>query len=75
MTKIESGKVSLTEIEYDSKEFLRSVIIPARLKSADKNLRFDFFIDEMIPRRLYGDVGKIKHVLLKLLSNQPEHLL
>jgi nitrogen-specific signal transduction histidine kinase/CheY-like chemotaxis protein len=73
MTKIESGKMSLTETEYDSKEFLRSVIIPARLKSADKNLKFDFSIDKMIPSRLYGDVGKIKHVLLNLLSNAQKY--
>ena len=69
MTKIESGKLSLSETEYNVKDLLRSVIISNRIKSSDKDLRFDVSIDKVLPSRLYGDVGKIKHVLLNLLSN------
>ena len=69
MTKIESGKLELVETEYDVPEILRSIIIPIRQKSIEKDLKFTVSIDQMIPRRLYGDIGKIRQILLNLLSN------
>ncbi|WP_191016852.1 ATP-binding protein [Treponema zioleckii] len=69
MSKIESGKFSLSESEYNVKALLRSVVIPIRLKSAEKKLVFDVSVDPLLPSRLYGDVGKIKQILLNLLTN------
>ena len=69
MSKIESGRLIIRDSEYDVKNLLRSVIIPARQKSILKELNFSVSIDQMIPERLYGDVGKIKQILLNLLSN------
>ena len=69
MSKIETGEFSVTETEYDVKYLLHSLIIPTRLKATDKNLTFTVSIDETIPHRLSGDIGKIRQILLKLLSN------
>lgn len=69
ISKIESGKITVRESEYDVQTLLRSVIIPARQKNTVKGLDFNISIDQMIPSRLYGDVGKIKQILLNLLSN------
>ena len=69
MTKIESGTVSLSETEYDVQEILRSIVFPIRQKSTEKELKFDIYIDQMLPSRLYGDVGKIRQILMNLLSN------
>ena len=69
MTKIESGKIAITESEYEVKDFLRSIVVSTRQKSSEKQLKFNLTIDQMIPKRLYGDVGKIKQILLNLLSN------
>ncbi|MBP3742071.1 MAG: response regulator [Treponema sp.] len=69
MTKIETGALELVQTEYDLQDILRSVIIPVRERSLEKGLKFDVNIDEMVPKRLYGDVGKIRQVLLKLLNN------
>ena len=69
ITKIESGRITLHECEYDLQNILRSVIVPARQKSLLKNLKFSVYVDQMIPSRLFGDVGKIKQILLNLLSN------
>lgn len=69
MTKIESGKLELSESEYRVEDFLRSIIVPIRKKSAEKELQFNVSIDKMIPSRLCGDIRKIKQVLLNLLSN------
>lgn len=69
MTKIESGRLTVSETEYDVKEVLRSLIIPLRKKAEEKGLKFSVSIDEMIPSRLCGDVGKIKQILINLLTN------
>ena len=69
ITRIESGKITVRESEYDVNNLLRSVIIPARQKSSLKGLNFSIDIDQMIPGRLFGDIGKIKQILLNLLSN------
>lgn len=69
MSKIESGKMHLVEQEYDTQEMLRSIVSMVRIKSTEKELTFDVIIDEMLPGRMYGDQGKIKQVVVNLLTN------
>ncbi len=69
ISKIESGKMHLVEQEYDVVEMLRSVIKMIRVRSESKKLFFDVEVDETVPRRLYGDEGKIKQIVLNLLTN------
>ncbi|MBQ9342255.1 MAG: hybrid sensor histidine kinase/response regulator, partial [Lachnospiraceae bacterium] len=69
MSKIESGKMHLVEQEYDVQEMPRAIVSMIRVRSAEKELNFDVSIDEILPRRLYGDMGKIKQVVLNLLTN------
>lgn len=69
ISRIESGKITVRETEYDVQNLLRSVIIPARQKNLSKGLNLNIDIDQMLPCRLYGDVGKIKQILLNLFIN------
>ena len=69
MSKIESGKMHLVETEYDSADVLRQIISMIRVRSAEKDLYFNLEIDEMLPKTLYGDFGKVKQILLNLLTN------
>ncbi|RKM62194.1 response regulator [Butyrivibrio sp. CB08] len=69
ISKIESGKMHLVEQEYDVETVLRAVIKMIRVRSEAKKLYFDVEIDETTPRRLYGDDGKIKQIILNLLTN------
>ena len=69
ISKIESGKMNLVEIEYSLPELLRSIISMIRVRSAEKKLTFDVQVDEKLPTRLYGDSGKIKQIVLNLLTN------
>ena len=69
MSKIESGKMNLVEQEYDVQDMLRSIVSMIRIRSSEKSLSFDVVVDEVMPRRLYGDMGKIKQVVLNLLTN------
>ena len=69
MSKIESGKMNVVEIEYDSAELLRAIVRMIRVRAREKDLYFDVDIDEKLPRRLFGDSGKIKQIVLNLLTN------
>ncbi|MBO4337106.1 MAG: response regulator [Lachnospiraceae bacterium] len=69
MSKIESGKMHLVEQEYDTLEMLRSIVSMIRIRSTEKELTFDVIIDEILPRHMYGDAGKIKQIVLNLLTN------
>ncbi|MCR4989617.1 MAG: response regulator [Lachnospiraceae bacterium] len=69
LSKIESGKMNLAEQEYDIRDLLRQVLPPVRVKSTEKGLTFETDIDSHIPVRLFGDMGKIKQIILNLLTN------
>ncbi len=69
ISKIESGKMHLVEQGYDVADLLRSLVKMIRVRSSEKDLTFDVDVDESIPKRLYGDSGKIKQIVLNLLTN------
>lgn len=69
LSKIESGKMNLVEQEYDTESLLRAVITMIRVRSEQKGLSFDVDIDKDLPKRMYGDMGKIKQIVLNLLTN------
>ena len=69
MSKIESGKMHLVTQEYDTIDLIRSIVSMIRIRSTEKELVFDVVVDEILPRRLYGDPGKIKQIVLNLLTN------
>ncbi|MBR5376877.1 MAG: response regulator, partial [Lachnospiraceae bacterium] len=69
ISKIESGKMHLVEQEYDTADLLRSVISMIRVRADEKGLFFDVTAGENLPSRLYGDAGKIKQIVLNLLTN------
>ncbi len=69
LSKIESGKMTLVEMEYDSEEMIRSIINMMKIRSESKGLSFYTQIDPQLPKHLLGDEGRIKEVVLNLLSN------
>ena len=69
LSKIESGKMNLVEQDYYTVELLRSLTTMIRVRSNEKDLGFATAIDPSLPAKLYGDAGKIKQVVLNLLTN------
>ncbi|MBR4759389.1 MAG: response regulator [Lachnospiraceae bacterium] len=69
ITMIESGKMNLTEQEYDLREMLRYIVSTIKTRSIEKDLTFEVKVDEMLPSRLYGDQGKLRQIILNLLTN------
>ncbi len=69
LSKIESGKMETINQEYDTYDFIQSLTMMIKVRSNQKDLTFETQIDESLPKTLYGDVGKLKEVLLNLLTN------
>ncbi len=69
ISKIESGKLEIIEIEYYITSLLNDVISLSKVRLAEKNVMFTSFIDSNIPAKLKGDEIRIKQILLNLLSN------
>ncbi len=73
LSKIESGKMDLVEQEYNTVDLVRGLTSMIRLRAASKNLEFFTDIDPNLPSRVYGDDGKIRQVLLNLLTNSVKY--
>ena len=69
LSKIESGKMNLIEANYDTVETIRNVVSMIRVRSNEKGLEFKLQIDSDIPKTMYGDAGKLKQIVLNLLTN------
>ena len=68
-SKIESGKMELTETEYGLSSLLHDVVAMFSLKAEEKGLEFRVEAEEDIPSVLCGDEIRIKQILGNLLSN------
>ncbi len=69
ISKIESNRVEIVNADYDSHQMLKEVTTLVSTRLGNKNIEFRTNFDESIPQILYGDVSKIKQILLNLLTN------
>ena len=68
-SKIESGKLEITEGEYDTALLLNDVIKLIEEKAKQKNVEFILDISEKLPSGLYGDNVRIHQILVNVLNN------
>lgn len=68
-SKIEAGKMEMNLKPFHLKELIESVYHTMFLKAAEKNIAFDYFIDQKIPDALIGDKVRISEVLINLCGN------
>lgn len=69
ISKIESGKLTLTVVTYNFIEMINDVITMIKLRAQDKYLDFFVHIDPKIPSEMTGDEIRLKQILLNMLSN------
>jgi len=69
MSKIETGKMELNCIEYDTPSSINDTVQINIVRIGSKPINFVLEIDENLPSRLYGDELRIKQILNNLLSN------
>lgn len=67
--KIETGKFTIDETEFDFYELMEKVIATHSMEISRKELRLNVSIDEQIPRFMIGDELRIGQILNNLLSN------
>lgn len=69
LSKIESGKFELEKIDFDLRLAIQSVVDITSYKASQKKISFINTIDKDVPKLLIGDPGRLKQVLLNILSN------
>ena len=69
MSKIESGKVELSTVEFDFEMMLRQVVSVINFRIDEKKQKLEVHIDKEIPKNVIGDNQRLAQVITNLLSN------
>ncbi len=68
-TKIEEGKMDIVPTEYQLSAVLNDVSNMIYFKAKQKNITFITDVDETLPDHLYGDVVRVRQVIVNILNN------
>jgi two-component system, sensor histidine kinase ChiS len=69
MSKIEAGRTTLNERNFDLRRMLGGLEDMFRLRAGDKGLTLAFALAPALPQYVCGDEGKLRQVLMNLLGN------
>lgn len=68
-TKLEAGKLEQNNSEFSLGDVLSDTVNLVMLKTHEKNLYLNLYVDDEVQLHLYGDSGKLRQILLNLLNN------
>lgn len=68
-SRIESGKIELEEEDFDLTELIEETLDIHAQTSSVKQVELLYSIDKDVPTQLNGDPGRLKQILLNLVSN------
>jgi PAS domain S-box-containing protein len=68
-SKIESGKMELEYLPFNLRECIESALDLVVTRAAEHHLDLAYIVDEDVPQVIYGDVTRVRQILLNLLSN------
>jgi CheY-like chemotaxis protein len=68
-SKIESGKLELDHQPFDIRDCIEETLDLLAPKAAEKNLELAYLIYKNTPSWLYGDVTRIRQILVNLVGN------
>ncbi len=68
-SKIEAGKLRIEQVEFDLHDMISQTARSIALQAHQKGLELLLDIDADIPRRLIGDPGRLRQVLVNLVGN------
>jgi PAS domain S-box-containing protein len=69
MSKIEAGKFELSLGEFHLSRTFENIVNIVKFRMDEKHQMLSFYLDENIPRNLYGDEQRITQVLMNLIGN------
>ena len=67
--KIEANKIEIVAEEYKTKRMINEVTSLINARIGSKPIDFKILIDENLPAVLYGDIIRIKQIMVNLLTN------
>ncbi len=68
-SKIEAGKLQLDEQSFNLADGLADTMRTLSLRAHTKQLELALQIDEQMPERVMGDVGRLRQILINLVGN------
>ena len=71
--KIEANKIELVNDEYKTKRMVNEVTSLINARIGSKPIDFKILIDENLPPVLYGDVIRVKQIIINLLTNATKY--
>ncbi|MFM9004253.1 MAG: histidine kinase dimerization/phospho-acceptor domain-containing protein, partial [Flavobacteriales bacterium] len=69
VSRIESGKVELEEIEFSLQENFAELTRSLSMRAIDKGLTFEWHIDDRVAKRSMGDVHRLNQIINNLINN------
>src|SRR5947209_1196608 len=68
-SKIEAGKLELEQQPFDLRECLESALDLLAARATEKGLDLAYLLDEQVPVAVYGDLTRLRQIVVNLLSN------
>jgi signal transduction histidine kinase/DNA-binding response OmpR family regulator/methyl-accepting chemotaxis protein len=68
-SKIEAKKLELDPIQFDLRDRLGETLSTLAVRAHEKNLELAFDVASEVPEHLFGDIHRIRQVLVNLLGN------
>jgi signal transduction histidine kinase/CheY-like chemotaxis protein/HPt (histidine-containing phosphotransfer) domain-containing protein len=68
-SKIEAGKMELENQPFDVRECVEGALDLLATRAAEKGLDLAYLIEPQVPAAIFGDVTRLRQILVNLLSN------
>jgi signal transduction histidine kinase/DNA-binding response OmpR family regulator len=69
LSKIEAGKVNFEMMDFDLRDCVESAVDLLAARAEAQNLELTYLVHSEVPRLMRGDPGRLRQVLLNLISN------
>jgi signal transduction histidine kinase len=69
LSKIQAGKMEFEAIPFMVSDVLETVYHTLRFKAEDKNLDFNYALEDSVPKVLIGDPVRLNQVLINIIGN------
>ena len=68
-SKVEAGKMELVEADYYIENLVKETTNLVKMSAEQKGLQFKVSVADDIPRKLRGDAGRIRQILINIINN------
>lgn len=69
LTKIESNNVNLENVSFSPSIIFEEVVELYTLRAKEKSIKLDYYMDDKVPKYIFGDPVRLKQIVVNLLSN------